>query len=181
MLYNLLHEKRVKDNFTANEPTPHRAELVSRVVPVANVISFRGEELPAEEVTYDRIIIDAPCSGLGALRRRPESRWRKEPSDLKELVKIQRDLLDAGVKLLNPEGLIAFVTCSPHRSETGAQVADFLYRHKDFSLVSLEPFIPATARPMNFLQPDGTIQMWSDLHGTDSMFMALFSRTAAVS
>ncbi len=181
MLYNLLHEERVKDSFTANEPTPHRAELVSHVVPVANVISFRGEELPAEEVMYDRIMIDAPCSGLGALRRRPESRWRKEPSDLKELVKIQRDLLDAGVKLLNPEGLIAFVTCSPHRSETGAQVADFLYRHKDFRLESLEPFIPATARSMNFLQPDGTIQMWSDLHGTDSMFMALFSRTSAVS
>lgn len=181
MLYNLLHDFRIKDNFTANEPTPHRAELVSHVVPPANVISFRGEDLPSEGVMYDRIIIDAPCSGLGALRRRPESRWRREPSDLKELVSIQRDLLDAGVKMLNPQGLIAFVTCSPHRSETGAQVADFLFRHKDFTLTSLEPFIPESARNMEFLQADGTIQMWSDLHGTDSMFMALFSRKAAVS
>ncbi len=181
MLYNLLHENRIKDNFTANEPAPHRAELVSHVVPAANVISFRGEDLPTQEIMYDRIIIDAPCSGLGALRRRPEARWRKEPSDLKALVSIQRNLLDAAVKLLSPDGYIAFVTCSPHRSETGAQVADFLYRHRDFTLNSLAPFVPDSARSMNFLQPDGTIQMWSDLHGTDSMFMALFSRVTAVS
>lgn len=174
MLYNLLKTRRPKDNFTANEPTAHRAELVSHVVPASNVISHLGQDLTAHDTKYDRIIIDAPCSGLGALRRRPEARWRKTLNDLKGLVQIQRELLDAAVAILNPGGLIAFVTCSPHRSETGAQVADFLYRHKDFELVSLEPFIPAAARGMNFLKEDGTIQMWSDLHGTDSMFMALF-------
>lgn len=125
---------------------------------------------------YDRIMIDAPCSGLGALRRRPESRWNKSLNDLKSLVSLQRNLLDAGVKLLNPDGLIAYVTCSPHRSETTAQVADFLYRHKDFQLLSLESYIPESAREMDILQSDGSIQMWSDIHGTDSMFMALFSR-----
>ena len=121
-------------------------------------------------------MIDAPCSGLGALRRRPESRWRKTQSDLKNLISLQRDLLDSGVKLLNPGGVIAYVTCSPHRSETIAQVADFLYRHKDFELLSLTPFIPTSAESMNFLQENGTIQMWSDIHGTDSMFMAAFTR-----
>jgi len=180
MLYNLLKTRRPKDNFTANEPTAHRAELVSRVIPASNVISYLGQDLPAHTTKYDRIIIDAPCSGLGALRRRPEARWRKTLNDLKGLVQIQRELLDSAVEILNPGGLIAFVTCSPHRSETGAQVADFLYRHKDFELVSLEPFIPATARGMNFLKEDGTIQMWSDLPGTDSMFMARFRPRASI-
>jgi len=81
---------------------------------------------------------------------------------------------------LNPEGLIAYVTCSPHRSETSSQVADFLYRHKEFELVDLTPFIPASARGMNLVTANGTIQMWTDLHGTDSMFMALFRRKQAV-
>ena len=180
MLFNLIHTHRVKDIFTANEPTEHRARLVSHVVPPANVISHRGEDLPSLPTRYDRIIIDAPCSGLGALRRRPEARWRKTIADLKNLVTIQRDLLDAGVALLNPGGVIAYVTCSPHRSETSAQVADFLYRHKDFELADLNPFIPESARGMNLVEADGTIQMWTDIHGTDSMFMALFRRKQPV-
>ena len=176
MLFNLLQENRPKDNFTANEPTEHRATLVSHVIPPSQVITHKGEDLPDLPTRYDRIMIDAPCSGLGALRRRPESRWRKTQSDLKNLISLQRDLLDSGVKLLNPGGVIAYVTCSPHRSETIAQVADFLYRHKDFELLSLTPFIPTSAKSMNFLQENGTIQMWSDIHGTDSMFMAAFTR-----
>lgn len=178
---NLLSLHRPKDHFTANEPTPHRAELVSHVVPRDQVISYKGEDLPNRPERYDRIMIDAPCSGLGALRRRPESRWNKSIADLKGLVSLQRDLLDAGTELLSSNGIIAYVTCSPHRNETTAQVADFLYRHKEFALLSIAPFIPELARPMNFLQKDGTVQMWSDLHGTDSMFMALFARAAEVS
>lgn len=181
LLNNLLNTFRPKDNFTANEPSPHRAELVSHVVPRDQVISHKGEDLPQLPNTYDRILIDAPCSGLGALRRRPESRWNKSLSDLKNLVALQRKLLDAGVAILNDGGVIAYVTCSPHKSETVAQVADFLYRHKDFLVLSADPFFPDGARKMNFLQPDGSIQMWSDLHGTDSMFMVLFSRKATVS
>ena len=180
MLSHLLKVHRPKDNFTANEPTPHRAELVSHVIPANEVISHRGEDLVDLATRYDRILIDAPCSGLGALRRRPESRWRKNLVDLKNLVSLQRDLLDAGVKILNPGGLIGYVTCSPHRSETGAQVADFLYRHKDFMLISLAPYISESATGMGILREDGTIQMWSDIHGTDSMFMALFARRPEV-
>jgi 16S rRNA (cytosine967-C5)-methyltransferase len=181
LLNNLLRVSRPKDNFTANEPTPHRAELVSRVVPSAQVISHRGEDLPELPARYDRILIDAPCSGLGALRRRPESRWNKSVRDLKGLVSLQRELLDAGSKILNPSGVIAYVTCSPHRSETISQVVDFLHSHKDFILISAEPYIPKSAYDMGFLEEGGTIQMWSDIHGTDSMFMALFSKIATVS
>ena len=179
MLFNLLHVNRPKDNFTANEPTEHRAQLVSHVVPASHVISHPGEELPQLSARYDRIIIDAPCSGLGALRRRPEARWRKTQADLKNLVALQRTLLDSGVELLNPDGILAYVTCSPHRSETTAQVADFLYRHKDFELISAAPYIPDSAASMGLPKEDGTIQMWSDIHGTDSMFIALLRRKSA--
>jgi 16S rRNA (cytosine967-C5)-methyltransferase len=173
-LYHTLKETRPHDTFTANEISAHRAELVSQVVPGELVRVGSGQELVNESMVFDRIVIDAPCSGLGALRRRPESRWRRTLADLKELVVIQRELLDAGVQILAEDGLIAYVTCSPHISETKLQVADFLYRHKDFELVSAQDFLGLA--PEDALQSDGTVQLWPDIHRTDAMFMALFRR-----
>ena len=119
-------------------------------------------------------MVDAPCTGLGALRRRPEARWRRSLQDLKELVVIQRELLDSATQILSGEGIIAYVTCSPHLAETRLQVADFLYRHKDFELLSAKPFMGNI--PSDALAPDGTLQLWTDLHQSDSMFMAFFQR-----
>ncbi len=175
-IYNLLASERASDLFTANEPTAHRAELVSRVVPEEHIISHKGQDLPSLNISFDRILVDAPCTGLGALRRRPEARWRKSLTDLKELVVIQRELLDSAAKMLNPSGIIGYVTCSPHISETRAQVLEFLHSNKDFVLLSVEPFLSEPMRDLAMVQSDGTIQLWSDLHGSDSMFMALFSR-----
>lgn len=180
LLHALLKENRPKDHFTANEPTPHRAELVKHVVPPEKVISFLGQDLPKLGTTYDRILVDAPCSGLGALRRRPESRWRKTPQDLNGLITLQRELLDSAVKILRSGGLIAYVTCSPHRSETNAQVLDFLNRHISFTLEKANTYIPTAAESLDVLESDGSLQMWSDLHGTDSMYLALLRDTKAV-
>ena len=176
LVFNSLHTYRPADSFLANEPTEHRAELVAQVVPAEFVHIGRGQDLVERGEKFDRIMIDAPCSGLGSLRRRPESRWRKSPSDVKELVTIQRELLDAGAELLTVDGILAYVTCSPHNAETRAQVADFLYRNKEWELISAEPFLSDAMLSEGYLQPDGAVQMWTDLHGSDAMYMALLRR-----
>ena len=173
-IYYSLKASRPKDDFMANEISEHRAALVSQVIPSLHVRVGTGQSLTEESQLFDRIMVDAPCTGLGALRRRPEARWRRSIQDLKELVVIQRDLLDAASKILSKKGIIAYVTCSPHIAETRLQVADFLYRHKDFELVNIEPYLGLI--PSDALQSDGTLQLWTDLHESDAMFMALFRR-----
>ena len=172
-LYNMLETAHPNDSFLANEPTEHRADLVARVVPRAKILTNDGRypELFAQK--FDRILVDAPCTGLGALRRRPEARWRKSLTDLKELIPLQRDLIDGAYELLNPGGLLAYATCSPHIAETVGQVLDAQYRHKDLKLVSL----------FNGVAPEqyqgkipGTMQLWTDRDATDSMFMAVFQK-----
>ena len=170
-----LSENRPQDIFMANEPSDHRARLVSQVIPSENVMIHSGQELPALGVLYDRIMIDAPCTGLGALRRRPEARWRRTPQDLKELVMTQKELLAAGLQLLKPGGLLAYVTCSPHLLETKAQVLEVLHRNKDLELVDIKRYLPE-AVPTRVITADGALQLWTHLDDADSMFMALFTR-----
>ena len=175
-LYNNLASHRPQDSFLANEPSEHRADLISRIVPAECVEVGQGQAFATGSRRFDRIIVDAPCSGLGALRRRPEARWRKSPAGVKELVVLQRELLDSAAEALAVDGLLAYVTCSPHNAETRSQVADFLYRHKDWELVSAAPYLPEPVRDFGILQSDGAIQMWTDLHGSDAMYMALLRR-----
>jgi 16S rRNA (cytosine967-C5)-methyltransferase len=175
LLNNLLTEKFPNAKFLANEPSEHRAELVARVVPKSKIISFDGRNSSEFGETFDRILIDAPCSGLGALRRRPEARWRRSINDLKELLPLQRDLIDSAYEMLNVGGVIGFATCSPLLAETKGQVLDAMYRHKDLELLNIADFSPAGEVGVN---SDGTLQLWTHLQECDSMFLALLKRTA---
>lgn len=160
--------------FTAIEPTPVRADLVRKSIAGApgkhEVITGDAREFSGE--TFDRILIDAPCSGLGALRRRPEARWRKKPSDVPTLAKLQTQLLAHGATLVRPGGVIGYATCSPHLAETDAIVGGFLRQNPNFELVELN-----NALPMLDL-PDHTthLRLRPDLHQTDGMFMAVLRR-----
>ena len=175
LLNNLLTENFPNAKFLANEPSEHRAELVARVVPKSKIISFDGRNSSEFGGTFDRILIDAPCSGLGALRRRPEARWRRSINDLKELLPLQRDLIDSAYEMLNVGGVIGFATCSPLLAETKGQVLDAMYRHKDLKLLNIADFSPAGEVGVN---SDGTLQLWTHLQECDSMFLALLKRTA---
>jgi 16S rRNA (cytosine967-C5)-methyltransferase len=172
-LFNSLREQDPSAKFLANEPIPHRAELVKRVVNNQQVVSFDGTDSNNFNEKFDRILVDAPCTGLGALRRRPESRWRKSLKDLKELVTLQRNLLSSAYLLLNPGGLIAYVTCSPHLAETKAQVIDFLDSHSDMKILPIPTF--ATSH-LKGIQDDGSMQLWTHLDQSDGMFMVLFEK-----
>jgi len=152
---------------TANERHPHRAELVARATERWPVEVLTGD---ARELcgSYDRVLLDAPCTGLGALRRRPEARWRRGPADLADLVELQADLLDAAVRLTRPGGVLAYVTCSPHLAETTGQVERALERYPQLELLDARPAFAGVDQ----LSDRPTVQLWPHRHGTDAMFFA---------
>ena len=123
-------------------------------------------------------MLDAPCTGLGALRRRPEARWRKTPNDVAELTKLQQDLLMASWGALKVGGVLAYVTCSPHQAETNA-VIDFAEKKLGDSLEILDAKpVLQDLNPNLALNPARkTVQLWPHVHGTDAMYIALLRKT----
>jgi 16S rRNA (cytosine967-C5)-methyltransferase len=157
---------------TANELHPHRAELVAQALAGRPVRISVGDarQLPGGEPGYDRVLLDAPCTGLGALRRRPEARWRRQPADVTALAQLQTELLAAALRLVRPGGLVGYVTCSPHPAETVAVVAGAVA--DGAQLLDARPYFPGVAQ----LGPGPTVQLWPHRHGTDAMFFALLRR-----
>ena len=159
---------------TAVEVTPHRAALVSRAtrgLPV-EVLCADGREV---EGVFDRVLVDAPCTGLGALRRRPEARWRRTPSDLPLLTRLQRELLGAALRVVRPGGVVAYVTCSPHKVETEVTVAQARRRSSStVEFLDARPLLPGVPD----LGAGPTVQLWPHRHGTDAMYLALLRRTS---
>lgn len=151
----------------ANEISKERAELVKQVLKTGEVINFDGRELPEELGKFNRILLDAPCTGIGALRRRPEVRWRRNLHDLKNLTQLQSELLDSAASLVERDGLIAYVTCSPHQAETSFQIKAFLKRHPEFELVPV--LDPRAGENM-------MLQLWTHKQNCDAMFMATLRR-----
>lgn len=172
-LFNWLEQREPGAIFIANEPVPHRAELVKRVVNNEQVITVDATTPTNFIRKWDRILIDAPCTGLGALRRRPESRWRKSLGDLKNLVVLQRELLNTAYNILEDRGIIAYVTCSPHIAETKAQVIDFLAKHQDMKILPIQSL---SGTHSTGVLPDGSVQLWTHRDQSDAMFMVFFQK-----
>lgn len=169
----------------ANEVSPARAQLVVRGLrdagfPDVEVRTGDGRAFASGTQRFDRILLDAPCTGLGALRRRPEARWRKQPSDLNELTRLQSELLDAAVAALEPGGVLAYVTCSPHLAETSEQIDGVLARHPEMRALPTQPVLDGITRE---LLPESTrelaVQLWPHRHGTDAMFIQLLTKVEA--
>jgi 16S rRNA (cytosine967-C5)-methyltransferase len=169
----------------ANEPAPHRAKLVSQAlsaVPkdVWRVRTGDGREVGTEQPeSFDRVLVDVPCSGLGALRRRPESRWRRTPKDLADLGPLQRALLTSALDAVRPGGVVAYVTCSPHPAETTAVVTDALRKRDDLELLDAGAVLDGVSLPGKLgAGHDSTAQLWPHIHSTDAMFLALIRKKA---
>lgn len=162
-------------DFTALEPTPARAKLVQNSLQNApgdnEVIITDATKFETDDL-FDRILVDAPCTGLGALRRRPEARWRKQPSDLPELTKLQTALLNKAATLVKPGGVIGYATCSPHIFETDAIVTAFLKAHPEFSAVDVSPLLPQLELPSGTM----SLRLNPMVHGTDGMYLAVLRR-----
>jgi 16S rRNA (cytosine967-C5)-methyltransferase len=160
----------------AVELAAHRARLVRSAVGDTAGVVVADATAPAWRAgVFDRVLVDAPCSGLGALRRRPEARWRRSPHNLAGLGPLQRDLLRSGLDAARPGGVVAYVTCSPHPAETRAVVDDVLAKATGgATLVDARPLLPG----MPDLGAGPDIQLWPHRHGTDAMYLALLRRTA---
>jgi 16S rRNA (cytosine967-C5)-methyltransferase len=173
---------RAGAHLVASEISPSRTDLVRRALaPLGDAVSVRtadGRSLGADpHERYDRIMLDAPCSGLGALRRRPEARWRKSEDDVAELGALQASLLTAALSALAPGGVLAYVTCSPHPSETIAIVDTVLEGHPEIErLDTAEVLDRVTKAPLDARAGRGAVQLWPHRHGTDAMFIQLLAR-----
>ncbi|MEX3757974.1 transcription antitermination factor NusB [Mycobacteroides abscessus] len=160
---------------TAVEVAPHRAELVANAtksLPVT-VVTADGRDSDLAAASFDRVLVDAPCTGLGALRRRPEARWRRQPGDIPALVKLQRELLASAIQLTRPGGVIVYSTCSPHLAETVGVVSDAVRRYA-VSAEDARAVFPGVAG----LGDADAVQLWPHRHGTDAMFTALLRKHA---
>ena len=162
----------------AAELQPHRAQLVARALrgyggahaPV--VVAADGTRPAWASGTFARVMADVPCTGLGALRRRPEARWRRTPADLETLVPLQRRLLDSALEAAVPGGVVAYVTCSPHPDETRGVLTAVLATRDDVEVLDAPAVLPGV--PGAALGPH--LQLWPHRHGTDAMFLALLRR-----
>ncbi|PTL73985.1 methyltransferase [Rathayibacter caricis DSM 15933] len=167
----------------ANEVVPGRAGLVRQALaavdPDVEVRTGDGRDLGAEQPgAFDRILLDAPCTGLGALRRRPEARWRKTAADVEPLASLQGELLDSALLALAPGGVLAYVTCSPHLGETRRVLALAQERYGDGLELMDTPEVLRGVTLDELDLPEGArhVQLWPHRHGTDAMFIQLLRR-----
>lgn len=165
---------RLRDaRLLAADLQPRRARLVAGAVgDLADVIVADGAAPAWRDRGFDRVLLDAPCSGLGALRRRPEARWRRTPEDVTGLVRLQRALLHTALASVRAGGLVAYVTCSPHPAETRGVVEAVLGDRADVERVDARPHLPGVPA----LGPGPDVQLWPHLHGTDAMYLALLRK-----
>ena len=159
--------------FTANEISAARAQLVMQVVHGDRVLVSDGRTIGLSAEKFDAILIDAPCTGLGALRRRPEVRWRRTLQDLRELTQLQRELVDSAIQALKPGGVLGYATCSPHLAETSIQVIDIKRKHPELQQVIVDEYLPTS---LIGATRDGAMSLWTHKHGTDAMYLALFRK-----
>ena len=179
---------KVGARVTANEVHPHRARLVERTTRLFDSIevvsgdgrSFGGGQSAWPLASFDRVIVDAPCSGMGSMRRRPESRWNRTPADVAELAQLQRELIDRAVALTRPGGVLTYITCSPHAAETREQVERLTERGEVELLDTVALANDCCPAPLDVPASAGviagsqgrTLQLWDHRFGTDLMFVA---------
>ncbi len=155
----------------AAERQPHRARLVARTAAhTASVVVADGTVPAWASKEFDRVLLDAPCSGLGALRRRPEARWRRQPADVAQLRPLQEALLRKAIDAVRRGGIVAYVTCSPHPRETREVVA--AVASSGIERVDARPYLPG----VDHLGGGPDVQLWPHRHGTDAMYLCLLRR-----
>ncbi len=157
----------------AVEPAPHRAKLVRNATEGLPVTVHEADgRSPGLRPGYDRILVDAPCSGLGSLRRRPEARWTKSESDIAELTALQSELLDSAAALVREGGVILYSTCSPDLRETREIVDRALREHPELEELDVRPLLAPMEQVGEYL----SAHMWPHRHGTDAMFCAVLRK-----
>jgi 16S rRNA (cytosine967-C5)-methyltransferase len=161
--------------FVANEKSEPRSKLVKAVIGKFPVWVGDAREISSHNKSFDAILADVPCTGLGVLRRRPEVRWRRTVQDLRELTQLQMEIVKSATEVLNPGGVFGYATCSPHFAETLGQVKRILKEIPELEQVDVSPHLPEN---LHGAVRDKSMALWTSEHETDSMFLALFKKRA---
>jgi 16S rRNA (cytosine967-C5)-methyltransferase len=122
----------------------------------------------------DRVLVDAPCSGLGTLRRNPDMKWRQTPESVAELNAKQTAILASAARLVKPGGRLVYATCSLLEEENEAIVTEFMDSHADFNLVPMKDILGEQKIP---LEMEDYLKLDPGLHQTDGFFAAVLERT----
>lgn len=178
----------------ANEVSDHRADLVEQALAAVPERAWTlrvgdGRDIPDEmPAGFDRVLVDVPCTGLGALRRRPEARWCRSPADVAELGSLQRELLTAALDSTRPGGVVLYATCSPHTAETLDVVSDIVESCEDAEILDTAKYARSAALPgalegdrsaeLDWPHGGSSVQLWPHVHGTDAMFMIAVRKSA---
>jgi len=141
--------------------------LVSRLG-LRSVHVLQADALQAPLRSADVVLLDAPCSGLGVLRRKPDLRWRRRPADITELVLLQKKLLHQAAGLVAKNGILVYSTCTIHPPENQEMIAWFLHSHPGWAVQRADQ----TDAPSACVSADGCIETWPHRHGMDGSFAA---------
>jgi 16S rRNA (cytosine967-C5)-methyltransferase len=132
---------------------------------ITNVQRMIADSAHLETEPADKILVDAPCSGLGVLRKKPDIKWKREPDDLTRLNKIQRELLENAARLLKPGGVLVYSTCTTEPEENVAIIRGFLAGHPEFSIGDAAEFVNRSV-----VTTEGWIETFPHLHHIDGSF-----------
>jgi len=135
------------------------------------VVSDAARNLPFGECSFDRVLVDAPCSGTGTLRHNPDIRWRLQPADIAELARKQTQILKSAGAMVRPGGLLFYSTCSLEKDENEEVVAEFLEHHPDFQV---SPFQAGS----DLQTKSGALRTWPHRNDVDGFFVMAFQREA---
>lgn len=163
----------------ACDRTPSRLKKVQQNVDRLGLQSVRilpgdSRDFPQFVGQCDRVLLDAPCSGLGTLHRRADLRWRQTPETTRELVTLQCELLESAATWVKPGGILVYATCTLHPPENQDRIRDFLDRHSQWHLDPPQP--GSVTHP--FVTPQGWLEIWSHRYPMDGFFMARLRREA---
>jgi 16S rRNA (cytosine967-C5)-methyltransferase len=152
-------------------PRAARAGVTNvHTIALAGENDARAKRLAAK---MDRVLVDAPCSGFGTLRRNPDFKWRQDARTIEELSAKQRRILAAAARLVKPGGRLVYATCSILQVENGAVADDFLAAHGEFRPISCAEILRSQRID---LEASERLQLWPHLHHTDGFFAAVFER-----
>jgi 16S rRNA (cytosine967-C5)-methyltransferase len=132
--------------------------------------ALKKDLLPKTARPFDRVLVDAPCSGWGVMGRNPDLKWRLTPEDSPRLAKMQNKFLQNAAGWLKSKGVLLYVTCTLSRDENQGVVEKFINRHPEFTVEESSAFLPESARML--VDPDGFYQTWPPAHKMDGFFAA---------
>lgn len=164
-----------KGRILAGDIYEHKLDRIQENADRLGISIIGTQLLDAREVGHsypgqaDRVLVDAPCSGLGVLRRKPDARWNKTEAEIGELPALQHEIIESAAAAVKPGGILVYSTCTIEPAENQAIVEAFLARHPQFQLEQTGDYLPVK-------RPEAMVQLYPQRDGTDGFFIARMRR-----